>query len=125
MFSKRSGPKIILDHINLAIDKGDFVVIQGKSGVGKTSLFRLLALLEQPSSGSVTLFGQNTAHLPDVALAELRLRQVGLVFQFFNLLPSLTVMENVELPMALVGIKRDAPELGTGTAGFFRFSWVC
>ena len=106
--TKTYGSNVILKNINLSIRQGEFVCIRGKSGAGKTSLFKLLALLEQPSGGSVALFGQNTVKLSDGELANLRLHKMGLVFQFFNLLPSLTVMENVELPMALAGVKRGA-----------------
>lgn len=106
--TKTYGSNVILKNINLSVSQGDFICIRGKSGVGKTSLFKLLALLEQPSGGSVALFGQNMAKLSDGELANLRLHKMGLVFQFFNLLPSLTIMENVELPMALAGVKREA-----------------
>jgi len=104
--TKTYGSNVILKGVNLSINEGEFVCIRGKSGVGKTSLFKLLALLEMPTEGSVSLFGQDMAELGDGALADLRLRRMGLVFQFFNLLPSLTVMENVELPMALAGVSR-------------------
>jgi putative ABC transport system ATP-binding protein len=104
--TKTYGSNLILKNISLSIGQGEFVCIRGKSGAGKTSLFKLLALLEQPTGGSLSLFGQNTMKLKDGDLADLRLHKMGLVFQFFNLLPSLTVMENVELPMALAGVKK-------------------
>lgn len=106
--TKTYGSNVILKKINLTINQGEFVCIRGKSGVGKTSLFKIMGLLEQPSDGSVALFGQNTVQLNDGRLADLRLRYVGLIFQFFNLLPSLTVLENVELPMALASVKKGA-----------------
>jgi putative ABC transport system ATP-binding protein len=123
--TKTYGSNVILKNINLSINQGEFICIRGRSGAGKTSLFKLLALLEQPTAGSVNLFGQNTVKLHDGELADLRLHKMGLVFQFFNLLPSLTVMENVELPMALAGVKRGVRQLRArelldyfGLAGF-------
>jgi putative ABC transport system ATP-binding protein len=109
--TKTYGSNMILKNINLSINQGEFVCIRGKSGAGKTSLFKLLAMLEPPTAGSVALFGQNTAKLNDGESADLRLNELGLVFQFFNLLPTLTVMENVELPMALAGIKKRARQM--------------
>ena len=92
--------------MNLTVAEGEFVTIRGKSGVGKTSLFKIVGLLESPSEGDARLFGKSVKTLNDDEKARLRLRQLGLVFQFFNLLPSLTVLENVELPMALAGVKK-------------------
>jgi ABC-type lipoprotein export system ATPase subunit len=106
--TKTYGSNVILKNINLSINQGEFILVRGKSGAGKTSLFKLIALLEQPSGGSVALFGQNMAQLRDGDLSGLRLHHIGLVFQFFNLLPSLTILENVELPMALAGVGREA-----------------
>lgn len=104
--TKTYGSAVILRDVNLAIKSGEFVVLKGKSGVGKTSLFKIIGLLETPTQGSLQLFGKDTAKLKDGQKAGLRLRELGLVFQFFNLLPSLTVLENLELPMALAGVKK-------------------
>jgi putative ABC transport system ATP-binding protein len=106
--TKSYGFTQVLRHVNLSVNQGEFVSIRGKSGVGKTSLFKILSLLETPTSGQVQLFGKNTAGLDDNTRANLRLLEVGLVFQFFNLLPTLTVQENIELPMALAGTKKPA-----------------
>jgi putative ABC transport system ATP-binding protein len=106
--SKNYGSTNILKNVNLQVKMGEFISIRGKSGVGKTSIFKMLSLLESPSAGAVHLFGQNIEFLNDNQRADLRLKRIGLVFQFFNLLPSLTVLENVELPMALAGIKKRA-----------------
>jgi putative ABC transport system ATP-binding protein len=99
---------MILNNVNLNVNQGDFICIRGKSGAGKTSLFKLMGLLELPSQGALQIFGINVNSLDENEKAGLRLRQLGLVFQFFNLLPSLTVSENIELPMALAGVKKPA-----------------
>ena len=104
--SKSFGSTPILKDVNLSVSAGEFVFIRGKTGVGKTNLFKIMGLLTSPSEGSVCLFGQNVESLSENQKADLRLKRIGLVFQFFNLLPSLSVLENVELPMALAGIKR-------------------
>jgi ABC-type lipoprotein export system ATPase subunit len=103
---KRYGSTEVLRGVNLTVNHGDFISIRGKSGVGKTNLFKIIGLLESPTEGAVNLFGKDASTLNDSQKADLRLKQMGLVFQFFNLLPSLTVLENIELPMSLNGIKK-------------------
>lgn len=103
---KSYGLTEVLKGINLTVKQGDFISIRGKSGVGKTSLFKIIGLLENPNEGKMNIFGKDISLLSDNQKTDLRLRQIGLVFQFFNLLPSLTVLENIELPMALRGIKK-------------------
>jgi len=100
------GSTVILQDVNLSVGEGEFVLIRGKSGVGKSTLLKILGCLETPDSGGVELFGQDLTKLGDGARSELRLRNIGLVFQFFNLLPSLTVYENIELPLALASVKK-------------------
>lgn len=104
--SKKFGSTSILKDVNLTVETGEFVSIRGKSGVGKTNLFKIIGLLAAPSDGSVRLFGKTVASLKETEKAGLRLNHLGLVFQFFNLLPSLNVLENIELPMALAGVKK-------------------
>jgi len=103
---KYFGANEVLKGVNLTVKQGEFISIRGKSGVGKTNLFKIIGLLETPCQGTVNIFGKDTSTLNDDKKTELRLKQIGLVFQFFNLLPSLTVLENIELPMALNGIKK-------------------
>ncbi len=103
---KSYGSTAVLKGLNLTIKQGDFISIRGKSGVGKTNLFKIIGLIETPSQGKVYWFGKDASTLSDSQKAELRLRHMGLVFQFFNLLPSLTVLENIELPMSLIGAKK-------------------
>jgi putative ABC transport system ATP-binding protein len=103
---KNYGTTEVLKGVNLTVNHGDFISIRGKSGAGKTNLFKIIGLLENPNKGTVNLFGKDASMLNDNQKADLRLKQMGLVFQFFNLLPSLTILENIELPMSLNGTKK-------------------
>jgi putative ABC transport system ATP-binding protein len=94
-----AGEVIAVDHLSLDIAPGEFVAIVGRSGSGKTTLLNLLAGIDRPTSGTVRVTGADLGSLSESALAAWRGRNVGLVFQFFQLLPTLTVMENVLLPM--------------------------
>jgi ABC-type lipoprotein export system ATPase subunit len=117
---KSFGQIEVLKGVNLTVKQGDFISIRGKSGAGKTNLFKIISLLQTPSQGIVNLFGKNASDLGDGQKAELRLKKMGLVFQFFNLLPSLTVMENIELPMALAKTKKAARlERANALLGYF------
>ena len=93
----------ILDGVDLTVDEGGTVAIVGASGSGKTTLLGLLAGLDVPSRGSITLAGQRLDALDEEARAALRAREVGFVFQSFHLLPALTAEENVALPLELAG----------------------
>ena len=104
--SKRYGATQVLKGVNLMVKEGEFVSIRGKSGVGKTTLLKIMGLLETPDKGEVKLFGKTASGLSYDEKSELRLRHIGFVFQFFNLIPSLTVLENIELPLALAGINK-------------------
>lgn len=94
-----SGPFTALQDINLPIRPGEFVAVVGKSGSGKTTLLNLLAGIDRPTSGAISIAGTQLQSLSESQLAEWRGRTIGLVFQFFQLLPTLTVAENVMLPM--------------------------
>ncbi len=90
---------VAIDHLSLDIAHGEFVVIVGRSGSGKTTLLNLLAGIDRPTSGTVRAANADLGSLSEDGLAAWRGRNVGLVFQFFQLLPTLTVIENVMLPM--------------------------
>jgi putative ABC transport system ATP-binding protein len=95
-----------VDGISLEIAEGDFVALLGSSGSGKSSLLNLIAGLDRPTSGSIVAQGSDLARLSRLELAQYRLRTVGMVFQSFNLIPSMTVHENVELPLRFAEIDR-------------------
>ena len=88
-----------LDGVNVKINKGDFVVIIGPSGSGKSTMMNMVGALDLPTKGNVCLDGENIAHYSESDLAQLRGRKIGFVFQTFNLIPTLTAKENIELPM--------------------------
>ncbi len=92
--------------VNLVLDKGDFVSIMGPSGSGKTTLLNLVGALDKPSSGIVKIDGQDIALLSDRKLTSLRATCIGFVFQFYNLVPVLSALENVEMPMIAAGMSR-------------------
>ncbi|MDQ0915477.1 ABC transporter ATP-binding protein [Paenibacillus sp. V4I5] len=96
----------VLRSISLSVAEGDFVAIIGPSGSGKSTLMNTIGLLDVPTRGSYTLDGVVTENMGDNALAELRNQKIGFIFQQFNLLPRLSAMENVELPMIYAGIPR-------------------
>src|SRR5512141_1463436 len=100
------GPTTVraLDGIDMAIEPGEFVALEGPSGSGKTTLLQLLGALDRPSSGRVLFEDRDLATMPDNGLAELRLRSFGFVFQQFNLIPTLTAVENVEAKLAPTGV---------------------
>ena len=106
--SYRNGaqPVTALEAVNLSLHAGDFVTIMGPSGGGKTTLRNLLAGLDLPDKGQIILNGRKVSDLSDHDLTLLRRKEIGIVFQFFNLMPTLTVMENVELPLLLAHSSR-------------------
>ncbi len=95
-----------LDHVSFDVQPGEFVAIMGPSGCGKSTLLHLLCGLDRPSEGSVSIAGENLSELSDREATRLRRQKIGLVFQFFNLVPVLTAVENVSLPLTLDGVKQ-------------------
>ena len=93
-----------LDGIDLAIEAGQFVCVMGPSGSGKTTLLNVIAGLDQPTGGEVRLLSKNLSALSDEGKCEVRRHNVGYVFQFFNLHPTLTAIENIELPQLIAGV---------------------
>ncbi len=90
--------------VSLTLEAGDFVAVTGPSGCGKSTLLQLCGAMDVPTSGRLTLAGEEVARLSDGALTRLRRDKIGFVFQFFNLLPTLTVLENIALPLLLARV---------------------
>ena len=109
-YQSGSQPVTALEAVNLSLDAGDFVTIMGPSGGGKTTLLNLLAGLDLPNKGQIILNGRKVSDFSDHELTLLRRNEIGFVFQFFNLMPTLTVMENVELPLLLAHSSRTDSE---------------
>jgi len=101
-----------LDDVSLSINKGEFVAIIGPSGSGKSTLLHLLGGVDQPTEGKVFIDGTDVYQLNETQLAIFRRRQIGLIYQFYNLIPVLTVEENMTLPLLLDGHKVDGNRLG-------------
>ena len=95
-----------LDHINLEINKGEFVAIIGQSGSGKSTFMNMLGCLDVPTSGEYFLNGTDVSTMEDNELSEVRNREIGFIFQGFNLISNLTAIENVELPLVYRGVDR-------------------
>ena len=111
--SSRAGPVNILHDVDLTVVQGESVALLGPSGSGKTSLMSLVAGLERPSSGSITIGGTPLNDLSEDALALYRRRNMGIVFQSFHLIPTMTALDNVALPLELAG-DRQARERAMG-----------
>jgi putative ABC transport system ATP-binding protein len=104
---QRDGQLIpVLEHIGLSIPQGQFIALMGPSGSGKTTLLNLIAGIDRPTSGSVVVHGTDVTTLSEAALAKWRSRSVGFIFQFYNLIPVLTAVGNVELPLMLTSLSR-------------------
>lgn len=92
--------------VDLSINDGDFIAIQGPSGSGKSTLLNLIGCLDRPSSGKVYIDDVDTSALSDNQLARIRREKIGFIFQTFNLIPTLSALENVALPMSFAGVKK-------------------
>ncbi|HEY9114853.1 MAG TPA: ABC transporter ATP-binding protein [Bacteroidales bacterium] len=97
---------VALKNVSFKVEKGDFVSIMGPSGCGKTTLLNILGMIDNPNDGKYFLFGQNVVELNEREKTELRKRNIGFVFQNFNLIDELTVLENIELPLIYLGWKK-------------------
>ncbi len=99
-------PLEVLKGVNLTIEPGEFMAIMGPSGSGKSTLLNMIGALDRPTSGKVYINGIDLSDLNDNQVAELRNREIGFIFQFFNLIPRMDALGNVELPMAIKGTPR-------------------
>jgi len=107
---------VVLRDLDLNIEEGDFAALMGPSGSGKTTLLNLIGGLDQPTSGSITVAGQQLEKLSAKALARWRAEKIGFVFQFYNLLPVLTAQRNVELPLLLTKLSAAQRKKNAATA---------
>lgn len=101
---KSFGPLQVLKGVDLSVEKGEIVSIVGKSGAGKTTLLQILGTLDKPDSGTISLAGTNILNLNDNKLSEFRNQHIGFVFQFHQLLPEFSALENVMMPALIAGI---------------------
>ena len=102
-----------LDNVSFSVEKGEFVAIIGPSGSGKSTLLHILGGVDVPTKGSVFINQTDISNLDETALAIFRRRQIGLIYQFYNLIPILTVQENLTLPLLLDGRKPDEKQIST------------
>jgi len=102
-----------LDNVSFSVEKGEFVAIIGPSGSGKSTLLHILGGVDVPTSGSVVINQTDISNLDETALAIFRRRQIGLIYQFYNLIPILTVQENLTLPLLLDGRKPNKKQIDT------------
>lgn len=111
VYGKDSTKVVALDNVSFSVEKGEFVAVVGASGSGKSTLLHLLGGVDKPTSGKVFISGKDIYSFNDDKLAIFRRRQVGLIYQFYNLIPILNVVENMTLPLDLDGRKVDEKEL--------------
>lgn len=111
IYGKDTTKVVALDHISFSVEKGEFVAIVGASGSGKSTLLHLIGGVDRPSSGKVFIDGKDIFNFDDDKLAIFRRRQVGLIYQFYNLIPILNVEENITLPLSLDNREVDKEKL--------------
>jgi len=97
---------VALKDVDLEVRRGEYLALMGPSGSGKSTLLHLVAAMDRPTSGEIEVLGSNLATMPDTEMARWRNRHIGFVFQSFNLIPVLTALENVELPLKLTHLKK-------------------
>ncbi|RLD45167.1 MAG: ABC transporter ATP-binding protein [Bacteroidetes bacterium] len=108
VFDAEDAETVALKNVNLKVEKGDFITIMGPSGCGKTTLLNILGMIDDADSGNYSFLGQEVSRLSEREKTGLRKRNIGFVFQNFNLIDELTVWENIELPLVYLGWKKQA-----------------
>ena len=106
VYHRDSQEILVLDGMNLQVPEGEFLALMGPSGSGKTTLLNLIAGIDRPTSGKVIVAGTDVGQLSESALARWRSRHVGFIFQFYNLIPVLSALDNVELPLLLAPLSK-------------------
>jgi putative ABC transport system ATP-binding protein len=106
VYQRDSQQITVLDSLSLEVPEGDFIALMGPSGSGKTTLLNLIAGIDRPTSGTVIVGGTEVSSMSEGRLAKWRSRNVGFIFQFYNLIPVLTALENVELPLLLTKLSK-------------------
>ena len=110
-YGEGEGKQIAVDHVSFSIDEGEFVVILGQSGAGKSTILNMLGGMDTPTQGTVTVDGREISGMNDRQLGTYRAEVIGFIFQFYNLLPSLTAYENISLTKSIVKNAADADKL--------------
>ena len=110
-YGKGEGMQVAVNHVDFTIEEGEFVVILGQSGAGKSTILNMLGGMDQPTSGKVLIDGMEVSAMNDRQLSDYRAKTVGFIFQFYNLLPSLTAYENVALTKSIVKNALDPMEM--------------
>lgn len=110
-YGEGEGRQIAVDHVSFSIDEGEFVVILGQSGAGKSTILNMLGGMDTPTQGTVTVAGRELSGMNDRQLGTYRAEVIGFIFQFYNLLPSLTAYENISLTKSIVKNAADADKL--------------
>ena len=111
VYGEGEGRQTAVDHVSFTIDEGEFVVILGQSGAGKSTILNMLGGMDTPTQGSITVAGRQISSMNDRQLGSYRAEVIGFIFQFYNLLPSLTAYENIALTKSIVKNAADAGEL--------------
>jgi len=116
VYRKDAEELVVLNGLSLDVQEGDYAALMGPSGSGKTTLLNLIAGIDKPTSGDVIVAGTNVAQLGETQLAAFRSRNVGFIFQFYNLIPVLSATENVELPLLLTHLSKSERRERAATA---------
>ena len=111
VYGTGEGRQTAVDHVSFSIEEGEFVVILGQSGAGKSTVLNMLGGMDTPTSGTVTVAGEIVSSMNDRQLSDYRAKNIGFIFQFYNLLPSLTALENVSMAKSIVKDALDPVEM--------------